>query len=233
MQHFFSTNDDSKTIAPKTRGASYTLALITLLFFCLHTPTHAAIAPSTATAQTFIEETLQKTQQLSANQLSKELRTRVDFETLTRTAFGRFYTTVKPAEFNKVKTLLTNIIDRSVTKHAKDFFRDVEIKLNKETSPETANTATAADTAPTATDSVVHLKSVLNKNGERTTVEYWVYQAGEASDASNAGKIQIIDVAIDGNRWSTSLQDQFEAVIEKSNIKGLVGKLENKLAQLR
>ncbi len=213
----------------KTRRASHCpLTLATLLFFMVGTSALAAIAPSTVTAENFIEETLQKTQQLSVSQLSKELRTRVDFENLTRTAFGRFYSTVKPAEFNKVKMLLTNIIDRSVTKHAKDFFRDVDIRLNKEAAQQEASAG-----ASTPSASVVHLKSVLNKNGERTTVEYWVYQANDSADSPDSGKIQIIDVAIDGNRWSTSLQDQFEAVIEKSNVKGLVGKLENKLAQLR
>ena len=68
------------------------------------------------------------------------------------------------------------------------------------------------------------MSSVVTKADKRSTVEYWL--------AKESNGFHVVDLAIEGERWVENVHDQFDEVIAKKGVSGLIGKMKKRLAEL-
>jgi phospholipid transport system substrate-binding protein len=142
-------------------------------------------------------------------QNAKTIESLVDFRKLALDAMGSHSKSASPAQKTQVQELLRKIITKTVYPEAPRFFRDVKIEFK--TSEEGAGNK-------------AHVTSVITKGDRRSTVEYWLEPEG--------GQYRVVDLAVEGERWVENVHEQFDEIIKKNGVSGLIAKMKKRLSQL-
>jgi ABC-type transporter MlaC component len=184
------------------------MKILSLALIALATPCFAASSPARQTVETIISKARDLDVKASHADNARTIEKLVDFEQLSKDALGDRAKEIAAASRAQIKDLLRQVITKTVYPEAPKFFRDVAVDFTNEEH----NGARS------------HITSVVNKNGRRSTVEYWL--------ESEQGGFRVVDLAIEGERWVSNVHDQFEEIIAKYGVNGLISKLKKRVAQL-
>jgi ABC-type transporter MlaC component len=137
-----------------------------------------------------------------------EVNALVDFDALARAALGK----QKPSaqDFAWFRDTLKEIIGRTVYPKAPEFLQGVKITYNSD------ETKGAKAT----------VKSTVQNKADLTDVDYQLADEG-------AKGWKVVDVSISGQSWVESIRDEVGKVIKKSGWKGLKGKMNKRLGELK
>lgn len=182
--------------------------LAVLFLSCISLSAFAAAESPRAVVDTIIEKASKLDNKATKAENARVIESLVDFETLANNALGDNLEATKPAERKQIQELLRKIITKTVYPEAPKFFRDVKIQY-------TAEKEEAGKT---------HVSSVVTKGTKRSTVDYWLAQKG--------GGYKVVDLAIEGERWVENVSDQFDEVIAKNGVKGLISRMQKRLSQI-
>lgn len=168
-------------------------------------------APQTprAVVETIIERASKLDNKSTRAENARVIESLVDFQKLATDALGDNAKDATPAQRAQIQDLLRKIITKTVYPEAPKFFRDVKIQY-------TGEEKSTADRT--------HITSIVTKGSKRSTVEYWLAPSPQGN--------KVVDFAIEGERWVENVSDQFDEVIAKNGITGLVGKMKKRLEQL-
>lgn len=173
----------------------------------------ATRAADASTARGVVETIVERAKELDNKakraENARTIESLVDFQKLATDALGRRASEATPPQKKEIESLLRTIITKTVYPEAPKFFRDVKIEF-------TGEEISAGRT---------HVTSVVTKGDKRSTVEYWL------SDAS--GKFRVVDLAIEGERWVENVHDQFDEIIGKNGVKGLIAKMKKRANELQ
>lgn len=182
--------------------------LTVLLVSGLALPAFAAPEAPRAVVETIIEKASKLDNKATKAQNARAIESLVDFEKLANDALGDNLSDTKPNERKKIQDLLRKIITKTVYPEAPKFFRDVKIQY----------TAEAEDGGKT------RISSVVTKGTKRSTVDYWLAKQGDG--------YKVVDLAIEGERWVENVSDQFDEVIAKHGVSGLISRMQKRLNQI-
>lgn len=173
----------------------------------------AAAAPEPTTPKDVVHTIIERARTLDNKALhaenAKVIESLVDFQKLALDALGDRAKQASLAQKNEIENLLRKIITKTVYPDAPKFFRDVTIDFTTE---------------QTSSHGRTHITSVVTKGDKRSTVEYWLQP--------DAGSFKVVDLAIEGERWVENVHDQFDEVIGKNGVAGLIQKMRKRLSQL-
>jgi phospholipid transport system substrate-binding protein len=171
-------------------------------------PAFGAVESPKAVVQTIIDRAKTLDQKPTHEANAKTIESLVDFKKLTLDALGDNAAKANPSQKQEIQDLLRKIITKTVYPEAPAFFRNVDIQY----------------TGEEKLDSKTHITSVVTKGEKRSTVEYWL--------ANESGQYRVVDLAIEGERWVENVHDQFEEIIQKQGVGGLITKMKKRLNQL-
>lgn len=170
-----------------------------------------AAVPDPSTPRGVVETIIARARALDGkdarSENARQIESYVDFKKLTEDALGDRGKQATAAQRKEIESLLRQIITRTVYPEAPKFFRDVTIEF----------------TSDDKSDSRAHVTSLVTKGDKRNTVEYWL--------ADENGTYRVVDLAIEGERWVENVHDQFDDIIRKSGVPGLIGKMKKRLSQ--
>lgn len=157
------------------------------------------------TVQTIIEKAGKLDDKAARQQNAGTIEELVDFKKLTSDALGTHNSNINASQRGQIQDLLRKIITKTVYPEAPKFFRDVTIQYTTEekNGPNT------------------HISSVVTKDDKRSTVDYWL--------TNEAGTYRVVDLAIEGERWVENVRDQFDEVIRKRGVPGLIDRMKKRL----
>ncbi|MBI3558242.1 MAG: ABC transporter substrate-binding protein [Deltaproteobacteria bacterium] len=181
------------------------LAVLALL------PASALEQPNTAKSvvETIIERVRHLDDKATHSDSAHIIEGLVDFKTLATNALGNRASSASGAQKHEIEELLRKIITKTIYPEAPKFFRDVKIDFTAEEN---------------AADLRAHVTSVITKAEKRSTVEYWL--------AKEASGYRVVDLAIEGERWVENVHDQFDEIIGKKGVAGLIAKMNKRLNEL-
>jgi ABC-type transporter MlaC component len=173
---------------------------------------HAAV-PDTSTPKGVVETIIEGASHLDDKAAHAEnartIEGLVDFQKLANDALGSNASAASAAQKKEIAELLKGIITRTVYPEAPKFFRDVTVDY-------TAESKTPQNTT--------HITSVVTKGSKRSTVEYWL--------APENNSYKVVDLSIEGERWVENVHDQFDEIIGKKGVSGLIQKMKKRLHEL-
>ena len=169
---------------------------------------HASTESPKGVVETIVEQSKLLSDKSKFSAATKTIEDLVDFDKLTSAALSESMSQGSAKEVSTVKELLKKIITKTVYPEAPNFFKDVNIQFTDEQ----------------ASHNQTHVTSTVTKNNKRSTVEYWVTNVG--------GKLKVVDLAIEGERWVENVKDQFQAVIERHGYAGLISRMQKRLKQI-
>lgn len=166
----------------------------------------AALMPASpqATVETIIDNA-----KVAGSAERKNIESLVDFAALTKGALGEHVSKTTPAQLTRIEKSLKTILTKNVYPKAPAFFKGVEIQFQ----------STSVNSTP---GSLTKVSSVVTKDGSRSTVDYWV--------KSESDKYAVVDLAVNGERWVENIASQFDEIIRKNGITGLIAKLDKRAA---
>lgn len=184
--------------------------LYTFLCLLLAATSQAADAP---TPKGVVETIISKARTLDVAAThaahAAEIEGLVDFHKLALDALGANAKHASASQLKDITGLLKDIITRTVYPEAPKFFRDVTIAYTSE---------------ERNSDGTTHITSVVTKAAKRSTVEYWLAPEGQG--------YKVVDLAIEGERWVENVHDQFDEVIRKKGVQGLIQRMRKRLTDL-
>jgi ABC-type transporter MlaC component len=189
---------------------------ITFFIFlkALSTPTLAASSPK-ETVLEIIERAKNLSNKTTYSENTKKIESLVFFEKLTENAL----TGSNPSsdQRQKIDSLLKEIITKSVYPKAPQFFKDVKLDFSQSTAQQNQE---SSENAPVKISSTV--TSLKNKTTNK--VDYYLIHTSEG--------YKVTDFALEGQRWSESIREQFQDIIKKEGIHSLIQKLEKKTLKI-
>lgn len=172
----------------------------------------ASAATDTSSPRGVVETIIEKARTLEIKathaENAKTIESLVDFQKLAQDALGDRAKQASPAQKKEIEDLLRKIITKTIYPEAPKFFRDVKIDFTSEE----------------PSDSRVHITSVVNKGEKRSTVEYWL--------SKESSGYRVTDLAIEGERWVANVHDQFDEIIVKYGVTGLISKMKKRLTTI-
>ncbi len=167
--------------------------------------------PTTAkgVVETIIERARHLDNKATYTDNARTIESLVDFKTLATNALGNRASDASGAQKHEIEELLRKIITKTIYPEAPKFFRDVKIDFTAEEN---------------AADQRTHVTSVITKAEKRSTVEYWLAK-------ENTG-YRVVDLAIEGERWVENVHDQFDELIAKKGVSGLITRMKKRLGEL-
>jgi phospholipid transport system substrate-binding protein len=146
-----------------------------------------------------------------AEQVTSELRGLLDLDDLTRRALVDHWDKMTVAQRGAVTTTLREIIERRYIKDLRDNL-DYRVDYKGET---------AADGGAMLVKTVIHAKK--NARPVKIRVEYLTEQ--------KAGAWRVVDVVTDDVSLVKNYRSQFNRIISKEGVDGLIARMRNKLAE--
>lgn len=134
----------------------------------------------------------------------------VDFDALARGALGKLSGKTSPKDFAWFKETLQSIITLTVYPNAPDFLKGVKISYDQ--------VLLNNDTAT--------VSSTVQKKADLTEVSYILHKGKD-------GAWRVVDIALDGNSWTESINEQVEEKVRKSGWTGLKTAMEKRLSELK
>lgn len=183
--------------------------LVTFLAALMHPLAHANVEEARAVVETIVDKAKTMDNKATRAQNAKTIESLVDFRKLTLDALGSHSKAASPAQKTQIQELLRKIITKTVYPEAPRFFQDVKIEFK------------AGDKS---TGEKTHVTSVVTKAGRRSTVDYWL--------ESENGQYRVVDLAVEGERWVENVHEQFDEIIRKNGVSGLIAKMKKRLSQL-
>ena len=159
--------------------------------------------------ETIIERASKLDQKATRPESERIIESQIDFQKLALDALGDNANEATSAQRTQIQDLLRKIITKTVYPEAPKFFRDVKIQYTGEEKSVSDRT---------------HITSIVTKGSKRSTVEYWL--------APGAQGYKVVDFAIEGERWVENVGDQFDEVIAKNKVSGLISKMNKRLGEL-
>lgn len=132
-----------------------------------------------------------------------------DYDTMAERSLGKHWADLNDAQKTEFKSVLTQIIQRSIEKNVKSTM-NYEVEFLGE---EAASGGTLVKTKVT---------SKKNNRDEPLTVDYLLHKAGDSYRA--------IDVVTEGSSMVNSYRSQFSKILTKDGYDTLIKKMKNKLA---
>lgn len=172
----------------------------------------AAIEPGRSAAQETVQTIIDQAKLLGdaskKASASKRIESLVDFAELTKNSLGDHAKEMSADQRAKVQNLLKTILTRTVYPKAPQFFSDVAINYSGESQ----------------NDALTHVSSVISKNNKRSSVEYWLKDTAQGP--------RVVDIAIEGERWVENVQLQFDELIQKKGVNGLIARMQTRANEL-
>lgn len=193
--------------------AAYAVVAHVVPVYIATTHLTAFAAPDTATPRGVVETIIDRASHLdnkaSHAENARTIEKLVDFRQLTIDALGDRTKDASSAQKKEIEDLLRKIITKTVYPEAPKFFRDVKIDFTDEEKNNQGRT---------------HITSVVNKGEKRSTVEYWL--------APEGASFRVVDLAIEGERWVENVHDQFNEIIGKHGVAGLISRMKKRATEL-
>ncbi len=180
-----------------------------LFLFFISGSVLASVAPPKEVVEGVFKKAAQPAVVSDAN-LQQEINESVDFNRMGRLVLGNEMKQIPSSEVVWFVNTLKEIITRTVYPEAPDFLSGVKIKYGE---------ARVSGNRAVVKSSVTHKSDV-------TDVDYTLEQ-------ENNGSWKVVDVALDGESWVSSIRDQVVETLKREKWAGLKRKLSNRLAELK
>lgn len=186
-----------------------TLGMAVLAVLTFNTCLQAETQTAKGVVETIVERARALDNKATYAENARTIESLVDFRKLALDALGDRASQATAAQKKEIENLLRTIITKTIYPEAPKFFRDVKIAFTSEESTDT---------------SLTHVTSVVTKAEKRSTVEYWLAKDGDT--------FHVVDLAIEGERWVENVHDQFDEIIGKQGVSGLIAKMRKRATQL-
>lgn len=143
----------------------------------------------------------------------KTIEGMVDFSAIARNSLGEYWPRLKGGDRSAFSRLLKEIIGRTVFPKAPEFFRNTNIKIEKQKFLDSASKK-------------AYVKSLVTHKKKKAIVEYWLEKRARAG-------WQVVDLAIEEERWVENLNEQFLDIIDEFSYTELKKRMQKKLAELK
>lgn len=150
------------------------------------------------------------TQNVGKNsKLQDEINRNIDFSEMAKTALGAEFKNRTPEQVAWFDATLKEIITRTVYPEAPNFLKAVKISYK----------------TVKAEGEEARVSSIVKQKGDQTEVSYKLKKFGDSW--------RVVDVAIDGESWVSTISEQVKKTLAKSSWSGLEDRLKKRLASLR
>jgi phospholipid transport system substrate-binding protein len=181
-------------------------------------PSDAEAVVSTLAAEvwsTFGRDDLDDQQRIDI--LATQLVAKTDVDLLSRLVLGRYWQQLDDQQRTRYQTLFGDVVMRTLARRLNQFGKDAQGRFEER--------FTLLSSAPAGKSDVLVRSTVRPQSGDTLSVD-WRLRAGDGGPV-------IIDVIIEGVSLLVSQRSEFAAVIERSDMEGLLTELQARAESTR
>jgi phospholipid transport system substrate-binding protein len=181
-------------------------------------PSDAEAVVSTLAAEvwsTFGRDDLDDQQRIDI--LATQLVAKTDVDLLSRLVLGRYWQQLDDQQRTRYQTLFGDVVMRTLARRLNQFGKDAQGRFEER--------FTLLSSAPAGKSDVLVRSTVRPQSGDNLSVD-WRLRAGDGGPV-------IIDVIIEGVSLLVSQRSEFAAVIERSDMEGLLTELQARAESTR